>query len=330
MAFRGRHILLEERPMLRCALLGCGVVILGMASSAKAAVFEVGPGRTYTTIQAAVNAAAALDSPSATHNTGQADPVQIIIDGGTYAETITIPADAAVAFNGANDGWTIKNRANERVLLQGKITVMNDRDHLTFDGINIRATLSRAMELNQTVRNLTIRNAFIIGAVNPSADLNTSGIWANRAFGGNALDHVTIVDNQGAGVFARDNSHFNITNSIIAFNPQIGYKHTNNTNTANISTSLFFGNSPNFDDPNNRIAFGSGNVFSDPMFVSLDPNHPHFLWLAEGSPASGTATTANSSGEFNMGAMPTLVPEPASLSLLALGVLLVTGRRRWS
>jgi hypothetical protein len=290
---------------------------VAFASPTFAAVYTVGPSQTYSTIQDAINAAAGADVGSSGDNDPNPDPVDIVVYAGTYTENLVVPTDATNKFNGKNDGWTIRANTGDNVLLKGKIDFGVDRDNGVLRGIDIDWTgQNYAISFSQTARNTLVENALIYGG--------TAGghpaISGANFYGSNNLNHVTIY---GAdyGVSVGYASSLNMTNSIVAFSVNSAFYSSNGSS---ISYSDFYGNNPNFTSGNvdggNNLNYPTG---LDPMFVSTNPLDPHFLWLQQGSPASGAASDSG-----NMGARPTLVPEPTVLGVLCLGGMFLAGRRR--
>ena len=323
--------------MNKLAIVSAGLLVPMLATSAAQAVlFEVGAGKPYTTIQDAVNAAAALDiGGPAQHNTPPADPVTIQVYAGIYNEVVAIPADGTSSFNGPNDSWTIRAADGNKVVVNGGISVGVDRDKSTFDGINVHAVGTSGYTFAQTARSNMIKNAFIYGG-NTSA-INFAGIGMNRLFGTNWLDHMTIFD-MTFGVSSSDNSTWVMTNSIVADSGTYGlgqfggnanglsYSNIYNPASNNCNSGGNLGDCTLMPDGGNNVFYPFG---FDPEFASTDPNHPNFLWLAQTSPSSGTGSSAGrfTNGGLNMGALPT-VPEPATLALLAFGGLALLSRRR--
>src|ERR1700722_2154672 len=103
----------------RRILIGTGIVTLSTVQIGHALTYNVGVGQTYSTIQAAVNAAAATDNPNATTNTPPASPVDIVIYSGTYNELVNIPADPSDQANSQNDYWTIQAAPGAKVWVVG-------------------------------------------------------------------------------------------------------------------------------------------------------------------------------------------------------------------
>ena len=281
-------------------------IVLSSAVMAGAATFEVGPGRAYSTIQSAVDAAAALDDPGATSNTGQSNPVHIVIfeQAGGYSEVVSIPNDPASSigdevFNGANDGWTVRANPTDEVWVNGGFNVGVDRDHVTFDGINVQMSggPGSGFHFNQTARSCHIKNLVIHGSNNSPA------VAGSNLYGWNNLDHVTIYGTT-SGISYGYASATTVTNSIIANTVNTGHQ---SSSASQYSYSDVYGCNPNFNggeiDSGNNVSWPNG---LDPQFLSTNPASPSFLRLDPASPCAGTASSAGSftNGEFNMGAFP--------------------------
>lgn len=316
--------------MLRTAMTT--VALLGTTAAASAALYEVGPGKTYSTIQGAVNAAAAADVATPGNNVTRTDPVEIVVYGGTYSENVTVPADTSGGVNGYNDGWTIRNAANEKVWLNGRIYVNQGRDSGVIDGINIKQTAGSGYAYaftaggGNTARYWTIKN----GIVYSDGTNTNAAYYGYLQYGNNTLDHMTFY-NVARGLNLGYSGRVNLTNSIIvnASIAAISAGDSSSTSpTSSYSYSLLFGNTANI--TGTSMADGGNNVFEGPVFASVDPNSPDFLKLLPDSPAVGVAS---SSGQFtggnHIGAMG-IVPEPASCGLLLLGAAAMATRRRRS
>jgi hypothetical protein len=295
-----------------CWSLALGAVL---SSPAMGLVFEVGTGKPYTTVQSAVNAAAALD--------GSGTPIDIVVYTGLYPEDVAIPADASNQFNGINDGWTIRSNPGDEVWLDGgSMSFGQDRDNLTVTGINIKMRSGKtAISFNQTSRSNLIKDAVIYGGTGTGG---FPAIGGDLFYGTNTIDHVTIYK-ADYGPSVGYASSVNVSNSIIA--GASGYSFYSSNGSAISYSNLF--SAVNVAgggyDAGGNLNWPTG---MDPLFASTTFGSPNFLWLSAVSPAAGTAATAGTRtmGQLNMGALPA-VPEPATLALLALGSLTLLRRR---
>ena len=261
-------------------------------------LFEVGPGKEFATIQAAVDAAALLDDPGATNNNPRPDPVQIVVYEGVYEENVVIPSDPATAFNGANDGWTIRSAECFNVLVRGSISVGLDRDHVTFDGINLdmSTSLSSGFSFSQTARSCSIKNLIIFGNNGSGAAISGSSLY-----GSNTHDHVTIYGT-AYGVSYGYASSVVVTASITAF--CTNYGHCSGDGSAYYYSNVY-GCNPNSCNGGDICVFCP--ISADPQFLSTDPANKNFLRLSSTiSPCRGTGGTVGrcTGGEANMGAFP--------------------------
>ncbi len=315
--------------MNKAIACGVGYFLMGV-SLAHAALYEVGPGKTYATIQAAVNAAAATDLLTTTANTPPASPVDIVVFAGTYTENVDIPADGATTrrFNSQNDRWTVRANPGDRVLLIGGISVGIDRDNSTFNGINVNAVGRSGYHFAQTARSNNIRNCFIYGG--NSTAVNFAGISMNRLFGTNFISHVTIHD-MTFGVQSSDNSTWTLRDSIVSYSGTYGLGqfggnanspaycdifNAQNCNSGDIPPGLGVCTEA-YADGGNNVNYSLGN---DPMYASTNPADPDFLKLRPNSPAAGTGQTAGdyTNGQLNMGALET-AGAPATLGACCYG-----------
>jgi len=295
-----------------------------------AATYEVGPGKTYATIQAAVNAAKLADTPNSQRTdydglvggvAGGAplpSSVDIVIYGGTYTEQVIIPFDpAGQKVYTKNDNWTLRAAPGETVWLHGGIEAGHGRDGGFINGINIYqvepdnppapGTRNKALQFTSqdpfqggnTARNWTISNALIYG------DQTAIGYDGYLQYGKTNFDHVTFY-NMYAGVSNGYAAGTDLNNSIIAFslNANIAsgdsYNPSIDTRYRNSVLSSY--------DPDNDGAEGVGddgnNAILDPLFVSTNPNSLGFLKLDQDSPAANRATSAGAytNGGFHSGA----------------------------
>ena len=317
-------------------------------STVQAAVYNVGPGKDYATIQAAVDAVAATDTATGGGDNTSARDKEIRIFPGTYTENVSIPADpAGSSWNTANDGWTIRADQRGTVTVNGGFSMGAGRDSFVFDGIDImvqNGSHGVAM-FGGTNRFNMFKNMVIDGQY--STDSWASGLNGHNGYGQNSADHVTIVNMPAKAIYGTYKVGWYISNSILANNEVgigqegdwIGSNHTNN-----------FGNTTNCIGSCNDWDSASGpynNISQDPGFVSTDPSDPGYLFLSDSSPSAGTGNSAGLAtaphawenrgpGTYmgithnNMGARPlySVVPEPASFVLLAAGTLLGLRRRR--
>jgi hypothetical protein len=311
-------------------LVGCGVAVLGMGAAADAALYEVGVGKTYSTIQSAVDAAAAADVATASNNTPNASPVTIRIYGGTYAEQVNVPADPSGAYAGLNDGWSIASAPGETVWIHGGIGVHQGRDNGVIDGIHIKQSAGTGPGYAFAASGNTARAWVVQNGIVYNDGTNTSpGFNGFLMYGSVNLDHMTFYGGQ-VGVSNGYAAAGAITNTIIvnAAQSAVSANNSYSSSPTAYSYSLLFGNTANSAGP--HAVDGGNNVFADPLFASVDPSSPDFLKLTSTSPAlnAGTSTGRFQDGA-HIGAMGVAaVPEPAALGVLAMTGLGLTARRR--
>jgi hypothetical protein len=234
-------------------LTSVGAILLMVASSAQAVTFQVGSGKTYATIQSAVDAAVLLDVVDAPGGVPNPDPVRIEVFAGQYNEVVNIPKDpGGSAFNTANDGWTMIGMSTD-VWVNGGIVSGGGRDSMTFDGINVKMVNASGYFFNNTSRQNTVKNAIIYNgnqtavdsvpglyeydgvgdqvhvagdpipggqfAVNnefgQAPDTHWSAIRDHRLFGFNWYDHLTIYDNRGGFQWSNSTNTAGVSNVIV-------------------------------------------------------------------------------------------------------------------
>ncbi|MAE63642.1 MAG: hypothetical protein CMJ18_05170 [Phycisphaeraceae bacterium] len=330
----------------------CAILLMS-AGSVHAIVYEVGPGKTYASIQDAVDAVAATDLPGPLTDNASLRDKEIRVFPGSYTENVSIPADpAGSAWNTVNDGWTIRADQRGTVTVNGGFSIGNGRDSLVFDGIDIMVADGQhgVAMFGGTNRFMMFKNMVVDGR---NAAAWASGIYHDAGFGQNSANHVTIVNMGSHGIRSTNSSGWYISNSILANNNNgtgkeasfVGINHSNifgNTTNCNPVGSCAEWDSAS--GPFGNINWVGGDpVGLDPQFVSTDPSSPFYLFLEASSPSAGTANPNGLAspphawedrglGTYlgvthnNMGARP--IPEPASLALLAAGALLGIRRRR--
>lgn len=182
--------------------------LLLMASGVMAAIIQVGPGQTYTTIQAAVNAASAGD--------------EIQVAAGTYAEAITIPIGKALTITGANAGVAAGNNPGVR----GAETIIDG-------GIRLLSA--------STINGISIQNGIQLGSFKYGVSVEADGATVINCI-------VTNVPNEGGIVTLTNIDNFTLTNSTIQnnyrgiyFNPGGGHSLTGNLIDANNGAGVGIG-----------------------------------------------------------------------------------------
>ncbi len=148
-----------------------------------------------------------------------------------------------------------------------------------------------------------------------------------------AIDHVTILGNHADGIRMYEPlPQVTITDSLIVGNDGYGVRGTPVTN------ELILGEIEGTGSPRNLIEFsalwsntdgahtgwtklGTGSMTNvEPIFYSLDPDSPYFLYL---DPTTPTTILHGASDGNYIGARPmfTAIPEPGSVGLLAVSAL---------
>jgi len=296
-----------------------------VAGHSQATLFEVGPGKTYSTIQAAVDAAAALDVPNTSLNVPNPDPVNIVIYNGSYTENVSIPPDGSTSpnpndrFNGYNDGWRISAAPGEKVWLTGGFDVAFERDSGVIDGINIKQTSTTGWGYNfaYLARSWAIKN----GIIYQDGTSDKGGGRGELQYGATNYDHMTFFGTD-YGVALNYAAWGTAKNSIFANINDVGISGFNSYGAPakfEYSNSLFHNNGLDANGPS--VENGGGNIFGlDPMFASTDPNSPDFLFLQPGSPAE----TSGMGGTY-MGARGVAGPSSPEWALDGSGVWSVSG-----
>jgi len=245
------------------------VACLCAISAQAAALLEVGPGKTYTTIQAAVNAAVTGD--------------EIKIYAGTYVETVTL----------TNKNYLyIHANGTDRVTLKGGFSLYNPSsatwsDNNLIEGIFVDKTgaASGWAVTHQYARNNEYRNCIFYGD-----NSGACGIYGYLEYGLNIARHCTFygLNIPSEGGYA---SGLHFFDSIVAFNSSISY----NSNAGAATYSDFYHN-PTGPGLPTLIGSTTGTIYVDPLFISTDPYSPNFLAPSVSSPCKGTASDGNDMG----------------------------------
>ena len=153
------------------------IIITLYGLSAQAAILEVGAGRTYTTIQAAVDAASAGDT-ILVYAGVYADKVLIGDSGGTaLSEDMTKYANVVLMASGTpTDKITIKSAGDGDVIIDGQSsTDFNlygvSRKHYVLDGLKFRnARQSSIRYVGSSAENLVVKNCTFEGTTSAPYD----------------------------------------------------------------------------------------------------------------------------------------------------------------
>jgi hypothetical protein len=228
-------------------------------------MLEVGAGKTYSTIQAAVNAAVSHDT--------------IKIFPGIYAENVTIGA--------TQDSMKIV-AAGREILIQGSISLSGSSGDLCenniIEGLQIQPTTTTGC-YSYYARNNTWKNCVVSGS-------NTlAAFGGNCMYGADTINHCTIYDCNRPGNYGYASSAV-INNSIIAF-CATGWS---SLNTSSSQYSNWY-NNPSPDAGWTGVTTTSC-INSDPLFYSISQMNSDFLGLLTSSPCINTAEDGT-----NMGAL---------------------------
>ena len=263
------------------------VLVVLMAAWASGAL-EVGPGKTYSTIQAAIDAAA--------------DGSEIIIYEGTYVETVAITGLSNLNIHAAGtDQVTVKGTFNLSSPTSTIVCENNLVEGLYFDK---RGASSGWAVQHSYARNNTYKNCVFYGDGS-----GASGIYGNLSYGLNLARHSTFYG-LGSPYSAGYGNGLHVFDSIVAFNLYQPYNYSGWNGVAKYSN---YYNNPDIPNLPTYVGDTTGTVTGNPQFYSTDPASEYFLYLNPGSPGHETAEDG-----LNMGALPT-VPEPISVLLLGLG-----------
>jgi len=277
------------------------VAIMFMVGTvASAATLEVGAGKTYTSIQTAINASSGGTIAYGNRpNDTKGDT--IIIYPGTYPG-FTIP--------GGYDCMTIKAAYNpmdittvaQRVLITGTIIDSLDAEGCLIEGLYVNSTHATSAVLQSYGRMNTWQNMIVYSGAGTNAAIYGYSQWGQETY-----NHTTVYD-MGYPWSEGYMSQLNLWNSIIAFNdnPGVGTAYGGPTGGYNCFYKNGTGNIPF-----GSYTSGSTDINADPQFQSTNPDDLEFLRPGGISPCVGTASDGG-----NRGALP--VPEPITMALLAL------------
>lgn len=214
-------------------------------------------------------------------------------------------------------------------------------DGLTIDNATVRNTNGTAPKAGidfepnsagQVLKNITVKNSIINsnGGHGIMFDLNLGGSPTGTTA---SIENVTIFGNGVDGINLRETlPGLTIKDSLIVQNGRFGnygYLKTGSTkNSVDYSAILNNGSGAFHSNGNMILGTGSLTSLSGPLFYSIDPNSPDFMYLDPG--VSNAIALGASDGSY-MGARPvygTVVPEPTGMALiLAGGGMVLMGRR---
>jgi len=270
----------------RKVLLVLGAVIalgISLAGPADAATLEVGSGKTYGTIQTAVDTADPND--------------QIVVYEGTYEEWVVVDAEDVEEY------LTIKANTGDKVVVVGGFTLSGISTNICqgnlIEGFYVVPVGSTACYSYYASHN-TWRNMVVYGNSGQAA------FGGYLMYGSDLVDHCTIYDCGWAGSYGYG-SAANVSDTIVASNQSGWFNAGENAPagppyTGYYSYTCWYNNPGSYygqEDPYTAPLGDdeTGNVYANPRFASVDPNNPYFLYLQlDTSPCVGTASDSTNIG----------------------------------
>ncbi|MFH1614999.1 MAG: PEP-CTERM sorting domain-containing protein [Planctomycetota bacterium] len=306
------------------------IVVVLFAPMTKAAVIEVGlSGYAYDNIQDAYHSASSGD--------------EIVVHAGTYTK-LWGDYSLYTAYDWTAGGApTVEKRdiviraaGDGPAIMKGVLGLSGlavGVHNITIDGLYINPeTVANkcGVQIHPSgfyMEGCTVRNVVVYGEAlqrgvyfrNPPAE-----------HGQHLVEHCTFINTTGVGGYKGLDDRMNGTKTadmvpIMRSNISVGFEHG--------FYSWYGGPGETFtysDGYGNTVANyqpasykGVGSVELDPVFYSLDPANPNFLYLSPGSPI---AVQVGAHDGTYMGALP-VIPEPATLALLGLGALVLRRKR---
>jgi len=263
MAHKGQKMVL----VVLCTL----VALFWFSEEAPAATLEVGSGKTYASIQTAINAANGPD--------------EIIVYAGTY-DGFVIDGKSQLTVRAHKDPADCAG-VLERVTIIEPIYCVNSAQYNIIRGFYVaNETTNASCGSYDNAQGNTWLKLVIYGA-------GSCAMYASNMYGSDLFDHCTIYDNDYVVSYTNLPFRINAYDTIVAFNDDWGVA----------SGSAYYCNFFDNPDPNSGYeagwTIGEGCISADPLFVSTDPASRHFLHLQPSSPCNSSASDGS-----DMGALP--------------------------
>jgi hypothetical protein len=300
--------------MQRKVLLAIAIMFM-VGTVANAVTLEVGSGKTYATIQAAIDVCyggqiAYGDRPN-----------------DTLGETIIVYPGSYAGFNmpAGYDCMTVKaavhplnqTSASQRTIITGTCSnnytaAASASEGSLYEGFYVNSTHATSAVLQTYGRMNTWSHMIIYSGAGTNAAIYGYSQWGQEVY-----ENATVYD-MGYPYSEGYMSQLNINDSIVANcdNEGVGTAYSNIKGDSG-GYNIFYSNGTG--DYGTYVSDATDkNV--DPVFASTNPADDNFLWLGASSPGLG-----NDRDGINRGA---LAPEPATLALLGLAGAFVLRRRR--
>ncbi len=324
----------KMQSLINGSAKACLVLLgIGIGSHAtNAAILEVGVSQTYTTIQAAYNAAGAGDT--------------IQVHGGTYGSGgVVLNGRGGLGFNDSHpnrSGLVIEAYGDGRVFLNGNIEFFGTSDG-NIGGVTIKDMFIKPVtsgtagiwvrsDTTATLKGMTLTNNVVYGSNFGSGIY----VFGGGTHGQHTIEHNTVVGGSAGSIAFRDSANSSVQpvpiwRSNLAIDANIGFdsglagsSSTGVGPDGRFSYSDAFGNTTADYGSGNPIVKGTGTISIDPVFASIVETDPDFLNLSASTPVS--VLTGAHDGTF-IGALGVVsVPEPASLVLLCVGLGFINKR----